>query len=111
MAHKWRDIRHKLSPEQEEEIRRRVEMAPVIMRLHQVREARNLTQTKLAKVLKVNQGAVSKLERRTDMYVSTLRAYLEAIGGELEIKAVFPDGEVIIDQFERLAEDRDGSAA
>ena len=51
------------------------------------------------------------MERRVDVYVSTLRSYLEAIGAELEIKAVFPDGEVIIDQFERLAEDRDNSAA
>ncbi|HLJ76384.1 MAG TPA: XRE family transcriptional regulator [Acidobacteriaceae bacterium] len=111
MAHKWRDVRGTFSPEKEAEIRRRVEMTPVIMRLHQVREARNLTQTKLAKLLKVNQGAVSKLERRTDMYVSTLRSYLKAMGGELEIKAIFPDGEVIIDQFEGLAEDRDNSTA
>lgn len=111
MAHKWRDIRHNFSSEQEAEIRRRVEMAPLIMRLHQLREARNLTQTSLAQVLNVNQGAVSKLERRADMYVSTLRSYLKAMGAELEIKAVFPDGEVIIDQFEQLAEDQDNSAA
>lgn len=111
MTHKWRDIRHNFSPEKEAEIRRRVEMAPLIMRLHQLREARNLTQTSLAQVLNVNQGAVSKLERRADMYVSTLRSYLKAMGAELEIKAVFPDGEVIIDQFEQLAEDQDHPAA
>jgi transcriptional regulator with XRE-family HTH domain len=111
MAHKWRDIRHNLSPEAEAEIRRQVELAPVVMQLHRLREARNLTQTSLAQVLNVNQGAVSKLERRTDMYVSTLRSYLKAMGAELQIKAIFPDGEVIIEQFEDLASGRDDSAA
>lgn len=81
------------------------------MRLDQLREARNLTQTNLAQVLKVNQGAVSKLERRADMYVSTLRSYLKAMGAELQIKAIFPDGEVVIEQFEDLREGRNDPAA
>ncbi len=102
MAHKWKDIRHQLSPEREAEIRRQVQLVPVIMQLHRLREARNLTQTNLAQVLKVNQGAVSKMEKRTDMYVSTLRSYLRAMGAELKIKAVFPDGEVEIEQFHEL---------
>ena len=50
------------------------------MTLHQLREARSLTQVNLAKVLNVNQGAVSKMEKRTDMYVSTLRSYIKAMG-------------------------------
>jgi DNA-binding XRE family transcriptional regulator len=72
------------------------------MTLHQLREARSLTQVNLAKVLNVNQGAVSKMEKRTDMYVSTLRSYIKAMGGDLQIKAVFPEGEVQIEQFQRL---------
>ncbi len=111
MAHKWRDIRHKVSPEAEAEIRRQVRLAPIVMRLHQLREARNLTQTSLAQILKVNQGAVSKMEKRTDMYVSTLRSYLKAMGAELQIKAVFPDGEVLIEQFEDLDQGRNDPAA
>lgn len=111
MAHKWKDLKHKLSPDRRAEIDRRARQELRNLSLNQLREARNLTQTNLAQVLNVNQGAVSKLERRTDMYVSTLRSYLKAMGAELEIKAVFPDGEVIIDQFEQLAEDRDHSAA
>ncbi len=54
----------------------------------------------LAKILGVNQAAVSKLERRADMYVSTLQSFVEAMGGELKITARFPEGSVEINQFE-----------
>ena len=46
-----------------------------------------------------SEASVSKLERRADMYISTLRGFVEAMGGELEIVARFPDGDVRIDQF------------
>ena len=72
------------------------------IRLDELREARELTQVQLAQVLQVSQGAVSKVERRADMYISTLRSYVRAIGGDLQIRAVFPEGEVVIDQFEDL---------
>jgi transcriptional regulator with XRE-family HTH domain len=111
MAHKWKDVRGTFSPEREEKIRRRVEATLKTMKLEQVREARNLTQTKLARALRVNQGAVSKMEKRTDMYVSTLRDYLRAMGGELQIKAIFPDGEVVIEQFKDLSYQQDDPAA
>ena len=111
MATKWRDIRGTHSPEVEERIRQSVIDAAGVMRLYQLREARSLTQVNLAKVLQVNQGAVSRMEKRTDMYVSTLRSYIKAMGGQLQVKAIFPDGEVEIDQFETLAEPRPGSEA
>lgn len=111
MAHKWEDLRHKLPSDKRAEIDRRAQNEIRNLSLNQLREARNLTQMNLAQVLNVNQGAVSKLERRADMYVSTLRSYLKAMGAELEIKAVFPDGEVVIDQFEQLDEGQDNSAA
>jgi DNA-binding transcriptional regulator YiaG len=70
------------------------------MSLHQLRKARELTQTKIAEELHMGQGDVSKLERRTDMYVSTLTSYLQAVGADLEIRAVFPDGRAVkITQF------------
>lgn len=70
------------------------------MSLLQLRKAREMTQVKLAEELHVGQGDISRLERRTDMYVSTLASYLHAVGAELEIRAVFPDGrEVKITQF------------
>jgi len=69
------------------------------MPLDALRDARQLTQVQMAQLLKISQGAVSKVERRTDMFVSTLRNYVRAIGGDLEIRAVFPEGDVLIDQF------------
>ena len=104
MATKWRDIRGTFSPEEEAEIERQVENAAAVMTLYQLREARSLTQVSLAKVLDVNQGAVSRMEKRTDMYVSTLRNFIQAMGGRLQVKAIFPEGEVEIDQFGNLAE-------
>jgi transcriptional regulator with XRE-family HTH domain len=68
--------------------------------LNQLREARSLTQTSLAQLLGIPQGGISRLERRTDMYVSTLRNYIRAMGGELNITAVFPNGAVEISQFQ-----------
>jgi hypothetical protein len=54
----------------------------------------------LAKILGVNQAAVSKLERRAYMYVSTLQSFVKAMGGELKITARFPERTVEINQFE-----------
>src|SRR5271167_340695 len=69
------------------------------MALDELRHARELTQVHLSKILGVNQAAVSKLERRTDMYVSTLQDFVKAMGGELKITARFPEGTVEITQF------------
>ena len=74
------------------------------MPLHELRRARALTQQDLAKKLKVNQPAVSKIEQRADVYVSSLRAYIEAVGGKLKIVAEFPHGEVAITNFSQLGE-------
>lgn len=70
------------------------------MALDELREALDLTQEHLAEVLQVNQAAVSKVERRSDMYISTLRKIIEAMGGRLDIRAVLPNGVVRINQFE-----------
>ncbi|MCL2660283.1 MAG: helix-turn-helix domain-containing protein [Acidobacteriaceae bacterium] len=103
MAKKWSDIRGKFAPEVEERIRKEVQEAAQVMTLHQLREARELTQTNLAQLLRINQGAVSMMEKRTDMYVSTLRSYIKAMGGELKITAEFPEGSIQIEQFEKVA--------
>jgi DNA-binding XRE family transcriptional regulator len=73
--------------------------------LEELRDALRMTQQELAQTLQVDQSAVSKLEHRTDMYVSTLRRCIAAMGGQLEIRAVFPQGSVRINQFERFAAD------
>jgi|SRR6516165_8064144 transcriptional regulator with XRE-family HTH domain len=77
----------------------RIPSSVAAMPLDALRDAKRLTQVQMAQLLKISQGAVSKVERRTDMFVSTLRNYVRAIGGDLEIRAVFPDGDVLIDQF------------
>jgi hypothetical protein len=70
--------------------------------LRQLREARERTQGEMAEKLHIKQAAVSKLERRTEMYIRTLRSYIEAPGGKLEIVARFPQRTVRIMQFETL---------
>ena len=58
----------------------------------------------LAEMLQVNQPAVSKLEQRADVYISSLRSYIEAVGGRLKIVAEFPEGEVAITNFSNVGE-------
>lgn len=67
--------------------------------LRELRQALELTQAELADSLKVKQSAISKLESQPDMFVTTLRRYIRAMGGSLKITAIFPSGEVTINQF------------
>ena len=66
------------------------------MTLEELRKARALSQEDIATTLTVGQSAVAKLEKRTDMHVSNLRRYIEALGGTLEITARFPDASVVL---------------
>lgn len=72
------------------------------MPLQELRQAHQMSQEHLATLLHTKQANISRMERRTDMYISTLRSYIEAMGGELDIVARFPDGEVHINQFENI---------
>jgi transcriptional regulator with XRE-family HTH domain len=105
MARKFSELREKMSPAaraaSDREFQRMVEEMP----LRKLRAARELTQENLASVLRVKQSEISKIERRADMYLSTLASYVKALGGTLELRAAFPNGEVIkINQFESLTE-------
>lgn len=102
MATKFQTLREKMSPERRERIRRRTEELLAELPLQELRQARALSQEELAEVLGLNQATISKLERRTDMYLSSLRRFVEAMGGELEITASFPEGRVRIRLFEDL---------
>lgn len=95
----FRDLTKGFSPERRARVDARKAELRVAMPLHELRQARALTQKALGEALNVNQPAVAKLERRTDMYVSKLRAYVEAMGGELSIVARFPQGDVAITNF------------
>lgn len=99
MAKKFRDLYEKMPADARVRIEARVTQALQEMPLQELREARQLTQQQLAEQLKIGQAAVSKLERRADMYVSTLRRFIEAMGGELDIIARFTDGDVRVTNF------------
>jgi DNA-binding XRE family transcriptional regulator len=103
MARNFRELEAKMGPERVAAARARARKIIEEMPLQQLRNAREMTQTRLAEVLEMDQGNISKLEKRTDMYLSTLRSYVEAMGGVLEIRAVFPDGEVKIDLLNKLS--------
>lgn len=64
-------------------------------RLAELRTHRKLTQKDVADELHVSQANVSRIEHEDDVYLSTLRTYIEALGGELEVTARFPDGDVV----------------
>jgi DNA-binding XRE family transcriptional regulator len=64
--------------------------------LAELRAQRGLTQIAVANALGVTQANISRIEHEEDLYLSTLRGYLAALGGELEINAVFPDGTVTL---------------
>jgi DNA-binding XRE family transcriptional regulator len=99
----FRELVTAMSNERQQKIVQRVRESLASMPLEEIRKARQMTQAKLADALGVNQGEVSKIEHRTDIYLSTLAGYVEALGGKLEIRAVFPDREMRITQFEDLS--------
>jgi transcriptional regulator with XRE-family HTH domain len=107
MAIKIDDYLAKLPKKDQRAIKKRAdELIAEEAALRQLREARARSQEEVARKLQIKQAAVSKLERRTDLYLSTLRSYLGAMGAELEIIARFPNMSVRIDQFESLDEER-----
>ena len=99
MARNYKELRAKMSPQSIERSEQKTRLITKGMPLDELRAARDLTQEHLAMIMGVNQASISKVERRTDMYISTLRDFIRAMGGELQIKAVFAEGEVLIDQF------------
>lgn len=72
------------------------------MPLNELPQARGLSQKMLAETLNVQQPSIAKMEKRTDMYLSTLRSHIEAMGGELDIIARFPNRAVKISNFAEL---------
>jgi len=110
MAKKFRDLRAKMSPEAQARARAKAQALLAEMPLAELRQARQLSQEQLAAELDVRQPAVAKMEKKADMYISTLRRFIEAMGGQLVISAHFPDGDVKINQFEELDEDRQATA-
>jgi transcriptional regulator with XRE-family HTH domain len=102
MAKNYKLLPEKMSPEARAHSQAKADRIIAAMALADLRSALTLTQEALAKRLHVKQAAISKLERRTDMYVSTLQHMIEGLGGKLEIRAIFQAGPVIINQFSKV---------
>ncbi|WP_350296147.1 XRE family transcriptional regulator [Limnohabitans sp. Rim8] len=104
MANKFAVPRQQMSPQSltraEAKARRMLDEMP----LNELRQARGLSQKMLADVLHVQQPSIAKMERRTDIYISTLRSHIEAMAGQLEVVARFPDGVVRISNFADLSD-------
>lgn len=104
MAKKFSELAAKMSPQAREKAHKMAQEMLAEMPLNELRQARGLSQKKLAEILHVQQPSIAKLERRTDMYLSTLRSHIEAMGGELDVIARFPDGAVKISNFAELGQ-------
>lgn len=102
MSKPFSKLREKMTPEQRKRSETKTEVLKNEMALQELRQALDLTQDELARELHVNQAAVSKFENQSDIYISTLRKILFAMGGELKIIAHFDDGDVLINQFDEI---------
>lgn len=103
MAKNFRELEARMSPAARARSDAKARKMIKEMALGDLRQAMGITQERLAKALRINQAGVSKIERRSDIFVSTLRKAVKAMGGELDIRARFRTGEVKIKQFGGLA--------
>ena len=101
----FRELTKDITPERRRRIDELKRELLAEMPLHELRRARALTQKDLAETLHVTQPAIAKLEQRADIYVSSLRSYIEAVGGHLKIVAEFPEGDVAITNFSDVGQD------
>lgn len=106
MARTLNDRLSKASKEHRERVEKRAkELISQEMTLQELRKARQMSQQTVATILHVQQGEISKMERRTDMYISTLRSFVQAMGGSLDIIVRFPNHPAVkITQFEEEGE-------
>jgi len=102
MAKSFKQLRDKMSPESQKRAEAKAQQLLAQLPLSELLRARSLSQENMAETLLMKQASISKLERRTDIYISTLRSYIEAMGGKLDIIARFPAGEVKINHFSEL---------
>jgi DNA-binding Xre family transcriptional regulator len=92
MTISWQDKLNELPADRQEKIRARAtELIAEEMSLRDLRLARQLTQEKLAELLQIHQAGVSRLEKRSDLHLSTLRDIVQAMGGDLRLVVEFPD--------------------
>ena len=102
MAKKFSELRARMAPKARAKSEAMAAKLMEAMPLQELRQALDLTQQQVAETLKIEQAAVSKMEKQADMYLSTLRRFIAAMGGKLEIVARFPEGAVRITQLKNI---------
>ncbi|MEI6790427.1 MAG: XRE family transcriptional regulator [Myxococcaceae bacterium] len=102
MARPFQELEDKMSPKARAAAEVKANQMLAEMPMQELRQAKHLSQERMAEILETKQANVSQIERRTDMYISTLRSYIEAMGGQLKIIAHFPDGDISINQFQHI---------
>ncbi|HEC85557.1 MAG: transcriptional regulator [Candidatus Parabeggiatoa sp. nov. 2] len=102
MAKNFIELHNARTSEAKARVQARVQRALAEMPLQELQTARRLSQQQLANLLDIEPATIHQLERSTDMYISTLRSHIEAMGGQLDITAHFPDGNVSINQFTQI---------
>lgn len=109
MAKNFRVLRDRMTPERRAQNKAATQALLAEMSMDELRRARAFSQEDMAAILEIKQGAVSKQERRPDWHVSTLRRYIKAMGGELELVANFPDGSVNLSNIGEIDDERAAS--
>lgn len=99
-------LRARMSPEAQDRARAKSAALEQDMALAELRRAMKLSQEEIATALNINQASVARMEKRTDMYIGTLRRFVQAMGGELDIIARFPDRQIRIEQFGQVGNDK-----
>jgi hypothetical protein len=121
MAYSTVSLEQMLARESEEfrqSVRQRTaELIAEELTLREMRRARRLTQVRLSKKLKIGQEGVSRIEKRSDLYISTLRGYVEGVGGTLSLIVEFPDQAPVVlaglggDEHRKKAKKKTGNGA
>lgn len=102
----WKALKERMSAPARARVDARVKKTLASLPLAEIRKAIGMTQADLARELDQGQGSVSKIENAADMYLTTLRKYVEALGGELHLTAKFSGGRTFeIDQLSALGEE------
>lgn len=103
MTRKFRELERKMSPARRRRVRERARRMMAEMVLAQLRKSGGLTQEELARRLGIKQPTLSKIEARNDMQISTLIRLIHALGGELELVARMPGGDIRVSQFKQAS--------
>lgn len=99
MAHKFDKLKNEMKPENLEKAKAKSKEMMAEMLLNEIRKETGFTQENLAKAIGIKQPTLSKLESQDDMQISTLQRLIQALGGQLELIAHMPNGDIRISQF------------